>query len=218
MNSDPLARFLATYEVTSGTVEAWGRTSLTARGLLTAAGRLTVEGGLYRIHDFASSQAATVLVEQAFPACEGRVQCFGFDWLGRQFATSSDRCDDEEAPVFMFEPGTGEVLDIPVPFVEFHDGELVDEGDAALASDWHRVWRSSRGRDLAFEECAGYEVPLFLGGSDADENVAIIDTDVYWALSSQLIRSAGGLSTDARVESVATVRDNGRIRKLFGRK
>jgi hypothetical protein len=36
----------------------------------------------------------------------------------------------------------------------------------------------------------GYVTPLFLGGADVVGNLELTDTDVYWQLTSQLIRQA----------------------------
>ncbi|WP_431278627.1 T6SS immunity protein Tdi1 domain-containing protein [Leifsonia poae] len=39
---------------------------------------------------------------------------------------------------------------------------------------------------LAFDECVGYEVPLFLGGGDEIDNLQVADMEVYWTLTGQL--------------------------------
>jgi hypothetical protein len=39
---------------------------------------------------------------------------------------------------------------------------------------------------LSSSQCAGYKVPLFLGGKDSLENLEVIDLEVYWSLSGQL--------------------------------
>jgi hypothetical protein len=41
----------------------------------------------------------------------------------------------------MLEPGTGEVLEIPTTFMAFHEEELVDYQDAALAVEFFNQWR-----------------------------------------------------------------------------
>lgn len=79
-----------------------------------------------------------------------------------------------------------DALEIPVPFSEFHDTELVDHPDAALASDFFVEWLTENPGAVEFEQCVGYVVPLFLGGQDVIGNLELIDLDVYWTLSGQL--------------------------------
>lgn len=145
-------------------------------------------GGLYRVHNATTAALAQRFVGDAFPAYATRTACFGFDWLGRQFAVDHAGGVPNDPAVVMFEPGTGEVLEIPVPFSRFHDEELVDFADAALAREFFDAW-ASMGPDslpLPFDRCVGYRIPLFLGGRDIQENLEVIDIDVYWTITTQL--------------------------------
>lgn len=178
--------FLSTYDLTSGQLRESGADNApTVEQLLARCGGCSFERGLYRIHSDSTSEAATSLVTQMFPAFADRVAAFGFDWLGRQFCVDL-RGSVEDPPVLLFEPGTGEVLEIPVEFSAFHDEELVDFSDAALALPFFREWLAASGAGLTFEQCAGYKVPLFLGGADTVDNLEVIDIDVYWTLTAQL--------------------------------
>lgn len=49
--------------------------------------------------------------------------------MGQVFAMRKDT-----NTVLWFQPGTGDVLDIPDDFVEFHDTEIVDYPEDALVS------------------------------------------------------------------------------------
>ncbi len=91
----------------------------------------------------------------------------------------------------MFEPGTGEVLQLPCNLVSFHDEELVEYRDAALASAFHQKWLSLGESAPHYHQCVGYRRPLFLGGSDELGNLEVSDIDVYWHLFGQLIAKAG---------------------------
>jgi len=82
----------------------------------------------------------------------------------------------------MFEPGTGEALEIPVPFSRFHDEELVDYTEEALARSFFYQWQRSGGPAPTVSECVGYQRPLFLGGKDTVANLEISDLDVYWTI------------------------------------
>jgi type VI secretion system (T6SS) immunity protein Tdi1 len=93
----------------------------------------------------------------------------------------------------MFEPGTGEALEIPSNIQTFHDGELIECADAALAIDFHQRWLANGGAEPAYAQCVGYRKPLFLGGTDELENLELSDLDVYWHLMGQLIAKTKGL-------------------------
>ena len=71
--------------------------------------------GLYRLHTAMSAVAADGLVDAAYPDFEGRIECFGVDWLGRQFSLDSTRGRADDPEVLMFDVGAGEALEIPHP-------------------------------------------------------------------------------------------------------
>lgn len=98
------------------------------------------EGGLYRVHDEQSGPKSKVLVSTAFPDFADRAWPFGYDWLGRQFALDTGRMVDGEPLALLMEPGTGEVLEVPVSFASFHNEELLDYADAALATKFFEDW------------------------------------------------------------------------------
>ena len=102
---------------------------------------VTFSGGLYRIHDEASGPRARGLISDAFPEFRDRACPFGFDWLGRQFAIDSGRADGGEPLVVLLEPGTGEALEIPATFQAFHEEELIDFAEAALARTFFQEFR-----------------------------------------------------------------------------
>lgn len=163
----------------------------------------TLAHGLYRLHTASSAAIADQMVLEAFPEFAGRVECFGFDWLGRQFSLDRARGASEDNDVLLFDVGAGEALEIPVAFSRFHDEELVDYSDAALASQFFAEWFHSHPEPIAFDACVGYRVPLFMGGTDALANLEISDLDVYWSLTGQLRLAAAGhdLGTRLRIDS-----------------
>lgn len=110
-----LERFLRRFDP----ARAPGTVDETAAGVIARLGGLTFGGGLYRIHDPSSADAANRLVADAFPDFGNRHSCFGFDWLGRQFATDAARGSADDPEVLMFEPGTAQALEIPAPFSPF---------------------------------------------------------------------------------------------------
>ncbi len=93
----------------------------------------------------------------------------------------------------MFEPGTGEALEIPANIKTFHDVELKENPDAALASSVYAEWRETGGGEPAYDQCVGYKIPLFLNGKDEFENLELSDLEVYWHIMGQLVAKAKGL-------------------------
>ena len=149
--------------------------------------------GLYRVIRASDAGAWNAQVTVAFPDFASRITCFGFDWLGRVFAVDPKRAEEGQPGVVMFEPGTGEALEVPCNIASFHDEELIEYRDAALASDFHQRWLNSGGGAPQYGQCVGYKKPLFLGGADEVSNLELSDLDVYWHLMGQLITKAKGL-------------------------
>jgi len=163
------------------------------------------ESGLYRLHDATSGPRALARIADAFPEFGARACPFGYDWLGRQFAIDSGRQQAGQPLVLLLEPGTGEALEIPLTFDAFHDEELVEYGEAALASAFFAEWSQEHSADLPLsgENCVGYRVPLFLGGRDVVENLEVIDLDVYWTTCRQLRRGTLQLPEGTSIKDVS---------------
>jgi hypothetical protein len=149
--------------------------------------------GAYRRHFPEDARRFTKLAVDAFPDFAGRIECFGADWLGRQFAIDFHRVVDGAPQVLMLEPGTGEALEIPVDEATFHAQELVDEPDAAVAHFFFKGWLSAGGRRPEYDQCVGYRKPLYLGGADDVTNLELSDFEVYWVLAAQILRQVRGL-------------------------
>lgn len=162
------------------------------------------ENGLYRLHSSATGPAGQQGVDTAFPEYARRLVVFAFDWLGRQFALDLGRVESGEALVMMLEPGTGEALEIPADFVAFHDQELIDYRDAALASDFFASWAAANPEAVPLDvsRCVGYRVPLFLGGRDSVDNLEVTDFDVYWTMTGPLRVGTRKVPTGTRIQSV----------------
>ena len=142
------------------------------------------KNGIYRLFDKVQCEKWKDIVEKSFPKYVGIIDVFAYDWLGRIFAMNKNR-----GTVLLFEPGAGEVMDIPVNFVEFHDVEIAEYHNDTLASDFFNEWFSkSDNYILKNTECVGYKVPLFLDGDDDIDNVEVSDMDVYWELMKQLMK------------------------------
>lgn len=165
----------------------------------------TYQRGLYRLHDAATAPAALGWLHDALPSYRGRAFPFAFDWRGRQFAVDTARTDAEgESQVLLFEPGSGDVYEIPATFAAFHQVELVEFPDPSLSTDLYREWRdaSGYGEPLGRDECVGYTVPLSLGGRNVVDNLELTDLDVYWSFSGQILEQTAALPSGSRVKRV----------------
>jgi len=147
--------------------------------------------GLYRTLSTDSIGEWNRIVSSAFSIDPGSLICFGYDWLGRFFALDLDRFADDEPLVLMFEPGTGDVLEIPASFAQFHELELIVHRTECLEPEYYEEWLDTGNDPLPHDRCAGYKVPLFLGGEDTVENLEPSDMEVYWVILGQILRRIG---------------------------
>ena len=164
---------------------------------------MTYLNGAYRLHKLDDVARFTALAAEAFPEFADRIECFGADWLGRQFAVDRGRVVGGTPQVLMLEPGTGEVLEIPVNRAVFHDEELLNEPDAAAAHSFFEQWLASGGPRPQYEQCIGYKRPLYLGGADDVTNLELQDLDVYWTICAQLLAQVRGMPLGARIGGVS---------------
>ncbi len=139
--------------------------------------------GMYRLFKTEDISKWNHITEQAFPMYKDQVDVFGYDWLGRIFALNK-----KTETILLFEPGTGEVLNIPASFEDFHNIEIVEYHEDSLASNFFDDWHSfCNNYKLELNECVGYKVPLFLNGDDTVDNLEVSDMEVYWEIMMQLM-------------------------------
>ena len=151
----------------------------------------TFGGGLYRLYGPEAIATWTAVATHVFPELEGRILCFGMNWLGYQFALDVEREEGGEPLVLMLDPSVGEAVEIPGTFVEFHEDVLLEYTDPVLGSGMFEVWRAAGHPAPSDGWCAGYRVPLFLGGEDDPSNLWLTDAEVYWSLSGELRAKPG---------------------------
>jgi hypothetical protein len=156
----------------------------------------------YRQHRPEDVASFTELALDAFPDLAGRISCFGADWLGRQFATDEARVVGGEPQVLLLDVGAGEVLQIPASVTEFHEKELLEAPDDAVALSFYRDWIRLGGEAPAYEQCVGYKRPLFLGGTDGMDNLEVTDLEVYWSICGQLLDQTRHLPPGTKIGSV----------------
>jgi hypothetical protein len=154
--------------------------------IIVALGGKTFCRGLYRILRCDQVREARLAMEGVFPELAARIVPFGYDWLGRHFAVDLGRVKEGVPQVLMLEVGAGEAMQIPTSIEDFHNIELVSHADDALSVPFWNRWRKDNSKSLAYTECVGYKVPLFLGGADDLSNLEVIDMSVYVHICGQL--------------------------------
>ncbi len=169
--------------------------------ILEGYGGVSFRGGLYRIATEAGALALDATVARMWPVYAGRVKSYAFDWRGRIFAVRIE-ADDKGGEVVLFEPGSGDVYDIPANLATFHNGELVDYPDETLSANLFQEWSGSRGSGPVYSKCVGYKVPLFLGGKEILANLEESELDVYLEISAQLWTRTKDLPVGTEISSV----------------
>jgi hypothetical protein len=157
----------------------------------------------YRLHRQEDVARFTQLAIDAFPKYAERVTCFGADWIGRQFATDKARVVDGEAQVLLFEPGSGEVFEIPASFETFHSEELLLHPNEAVELELFQKWVGSGGAQPNYDQCIGYKKPLYLGGTHDFANFELSDFEVYWSICGQIMDQIRGLPPGTKIGSIS---------------
>lgn len=157
--------------------------------LMSSHGGSTFNNGIYRLHTLQDILKWTQIIEEEFVNYKGKAICFGYDWLGRHFALDKAKTEQDQMLILLFEPGAGEVMQIPTNFTNFHNQELTEHQNEALASEFYSEWVNDGGEKPSHSECIGYKVPLFLSGSDTIENLELSDMEVYWSICGQTLNA-----------------------------
>lgn len=74
-----------------------------------------------------------------------------------------------------------------LPLYQVHENLFADKSKNMLAELFFEDWTAAGHAVLNYSQCAGYKIPLFLGGSDEFENMEVSDLSVYWHLCATLI-------------------------------
>ena len=171
--------------------------------LLGELGGAVFAGGAYRVHDPALVPRWTQLAVEAFPQLTDAVLCFASDWLGRQFAVAAEAASAAGGRgVVLIDLHSDEVLELAGDLGQFHDELLAERPDAILALDLLANWQAGGGEIPRPSECVDFKVPLYLGGSRAPANMAILDLEVTWGVAAQLLRQVRRLPPGTRISDV----------------
>ncbi len=172
------------------------------RTCIAELGGMSFNAGLYQVFTPDGVKDATAAIEKMFPRTATKVAVFGCDWSGRYFATTSHENQTALPETLLLEPGVGEIFRIPVGIEEFHNVELVQYTNDALAENFFNEWRTSTDEELNPTSCVGYNVPLFLAGKDTIENLSVIDRDVYIEICTQLFNETMSLREGQSIRDI----------------
>ena len=138
--------------------------------------------GLYRVFGKEELPKWKEIITEGYLDFAEKFEPFAYDWLGICFAL--DLRNNTKNTILIFEIGTADVLEIPCNFVDFHNKEIPLYSEACLAATFFKEWNEVSRQKLEHNKCAGYKIPLFLGGEDTIANLEVSDMEVYWFICS----------------------------------
>ena len=102
----------------------------------------------------------------------------------------------------MFDPSTGEDLEVKRDLSDLHDDDFVNDTDVMLSDDVFRdTIKSLNITSISYNECIGYKLPLFLGGADTISNYEKVDIEVYWSIQCQLFKKVMDIDNGTNIKS-----------------
>lgn len=134
---------------------------------------------------------------EMFPDFEIEFILFGYDWLGRFYATNK-----LENIIYVFDPSTNDVLELEDKFANFINETLPQNANDILAVKLYKKWLRKNTKP-SYASCIGYKVPLFLGGKDNMSNYEESDLEVYWSLSAQIISQIKNQADGTIIDSLS---------------
>ncbi|MFS8099490.1 DUF1851 domain-containing protein [Lentzea alba] len=129
---------------------------------------------MIRRHSPESAALALSCVREMFPAV-GPIEFVAQDWTGRQYAI--------DGGLVLFDPATAEANVYPYASV---DEAVAEDPSFFLMPEFHAEWQAMHPDPVPDNSCVGYQIPLFIGGPDAVENLVVISTRVYWSVTGQM--------------------------------
>jgi hypothetical protein len=142
--------------------------------------------GIYRVYRGDQLEGPSEAVGEVFRAVRGKVSAFASDWSGRQFGLEFTELVDGKPAVSCFDLACPDSFCTDQSVLDFHERALVGQAGAALAEPFYKRWRKKHPEAIAPGRCAGYKVPLFLGGKDNVANLQLTDMRAYLDLLAQL--------------------------------
>lgn len=151
--------------------------------------------GIFRFYDSESGPAMQQIVEDTFFKGYPTTHIvFASDWLGKQYAIDPEDVVDGEPQITMFDVEENTGFAIPMSFWIFLEEGLLEYRDITVCFDLFEDWLESNDYSKLTSpyNCAGMTVPASLGGECDVDNLAVIDMEVYWSLTSQITQGLEG--------------------------
>lgn len=168
------------------------------RTFVIAFGGMSFGKGMFNVFDKGDLRYWEKNIIKIFPEYKGKIELFGYDWMGRCFAVNSLGSDDEK--ILVFDPSAMEVNDIKLSFMEFINKAVPASVNECFSSDAFIRWYNESGTELEYLQCLGNIVPLFLGGADELNNMELSDMDVYWSILGQTAVQIRGMEEGTVIE------------------
>jgi hypothetical protein len=169
----------------------------------------SIEYGKFRILSKQSALEMRMTVAATFSCDPEQLRPFAVDWLNRCYCVQLAK-EGGPGKVAIFEHFTDRVLDPDANFFEFIDGSLLEVWDVALESElFKKFCQRENISSIPDGKCASIMHPLFLGGELVCENLALIDCDVDWDLTDQLLQKTRHLPVGAQINGVSMVEKTG---------
>lgn len=170
--------------------------------LLQEVSGLSFEKGLYRIIEENNVEEWKKKLYSAYPAYQDRSIPFAYDWLNRMYCMELDSTGIS-SQCLLVSHITDEVLRIPFGVAQFHNEVLLENIDDILEPKRFSEFLLQTQRSmLRLDECASLDVPLFLGGDYSVQNMKVLDVDVDWEITLQMLSRTRGLKAGTAISSV----------------
>lgn len=135
------------------------------------------------------------LIGSFYTRYHGDFSPVGYNWLGQCYVL------DARGSVDILEPEASSTSCTDMGLVEFLNVDGVGNRDNAFLEAGYEEWLSGH-EPVGAGNCAGYTVPLFLGGKDEDDNMDIVDMEVYWGMTGQLWEAVKDLPEGTKIGNV----------------
>jgi hypothetical protein len=179
------------YEITNKDFD-----SVSDEKLATSLNGGSFNNGLLSIVDTTLQKILQKDISVAFPAFKNTLPV-AYDWLGKVYALWGE---SEDKHIYIFDPGTGDVLETGVTLVDFFNKEFTDKSSDVVAERTYKKWLKEGNEPITYKQCVGYLVPLQLGGEDSFENYETTDLEAYWSVMSQIISQIDEMEEGTEVD------------------
>lgn len=148
---------------------------------------------IFRILRYQEITHLDELMSNLLGTASGEIIWFSANWMGNIFGQKTSDQGTDQKFIAMFDFGGAELFDVGTNFDQCLGNmvEYPDEDNGYFNPSFFKLWSEIASEQLDTFKCVGYKVPLFLGGVDDETNLEVIDTSVYWELTSQIIKQSG---------------------------